>query len=109
MCIRDRVYASIFMLLVAVGADLYPVARIVFEAAIAYVEGGGSPELGSRALILRLTLYFLVLVLGLIPIAPIHITSTTVQNHCGREALAVLGQNYEAMQGKEYGLSLIHI
>ncbi|CDI04779.1 membrane hypothetical protein [Candidatus Competibacter denitrificans Run_A_D11] len=100
-----QVYGSIFMLLVAVGAVLYPVARIVFEAAIAYTESGGSPELRSRALILRLTICFLVLVLGLIPIAPIKITSTTVQNHCGREALALLGQKYEAMQGKEYGFA----
>jgi len=100
-----QVYASIFLLLVAVGAVIYPVARIVFDAALAYTESGSSPERGSRALILRLTIYFLVLVLGLIPIAPIHLTSTTVQNHCGREGFVTLGQKYEAMQGKEYGFA----
>ena len=100
-----QVYASIFMLLVAVGGVIYPVARIVFDAAIAYTESGSSPELSSRALILRLTIYFLVLVLGLIPIAPVRITATTVQNHCGREALALLGQKYPAMQGKDYGFA----
>ena len=100
-----QVYASIFLLLVAVGAVLYPVARIVFDAAIAYTESPSRPEQGSRALILRLAIYFLVLVLGLIPIVPINITSTTVQNHCGREGLVLLGQKYEALQGKEYGFA----
>jgi|APTNR8051073442_1049403.scaffolds.fasta_scaffold00786_21 hypothetical protein len=100
-----QVYTSIFLLLVAVGGVLYPVARIVFDIALAYAENNSSPELGSRALILRLVIYCLVLVLGLIPIAPVNLTSTTVQNHCGREGLALLGQKYEALQQKEYGFA----
>lgn len=98
-----QVYASIFLLLVAVGAVLYPVARLVFDAALGYAEGASGPETGSRALIIRLSVYVLVLVLGLIPLVPVDVSSTTVQNRCGREGLASLGQKYEAFQGKEYG------
>ena len=64
------VYAAIFLLLVAVGLVLYPVARVLFDLAITYAEGGSTPEAGARTLIVRLCIYLLVLVLGLIPLAP---------------------------------------
>ena len=38
------VYAAIFLLLVAVGLVLYPVARVLFDLAITYAEGGSTPE-----------------------------------------------------------------
>lgn len=98
-----QVYASLFLLLVAVGAVLYPVARIVFDAALGYAEGAGGPVSGSRSLVIRLAVYLLVLVFGLIPLAPVDISSTTVQNRCGREGLASLGQKYATFQGKDYG------
>ncbi len=44
-----QVYASLFLLLVAVGAVLYPVARIVFDATLAYTETGGDPRRSARA------------------------------------------------------------
>lgn len=102
-----QVYASIFLLLVAVGAVLYPVARLVFDAAIGFAESDGDPSVGARSLIVRLAIYFLVLVLGLVPIVPLSVSTTTVQNRCGREGLAILGQRYKAMQGKEYGFGQI--
>ncbi|CDI02325.1 membrane hypothetical protein [Candidatus Competibacter denitrificans Run_A_D11] len=98
-----QVYASLFLLLVAMGGVIYPVARIVFDAALHYAEQGGDPGLGSRSLILRLAIYVLVLTLGLIPIVPIKVTTTTVQNRCGRESLATLGEKYETLKSKEYG------
>lgn len=102
-----QVYGSIFLLLVAVGGVLYPIARIVFDAGIGFAESDGAPDLGARSLIVRLTVYFIVLALGLIPLVPLDITSTTVQNRCGREGLAALGQKYEAFKGKEYGFGEI--
>ncbi len=102
-----QVYASIFLLLVAVGAVLYPVARLVFDAAIGYTENGGDPASGSRSLILRLAIYLLVLVLGLIPVVPVTVSGLTVQNQCGREALTALGQNVPALQGGTYSFAKI--
>lgn len=99
-----QIYGNLFLLLVAVGAVLYPVARIVFDLAFDYVEGKIGPELGARTLILRLTIYGLVLVLGLIPLARIDIQSTSVQNRCGREALTTLGQHYEFLNHQNTGL-----
>lgn len=98
-----QVYGSLFLLLVAVGGVIYPVARLVFDAAVAFAEQGGDPALGSRGLIVRLAIYFLVLVLGVIPIVPVNVTATTVQNRCGREGLASLGEKYKTLQSKEYG------
>ena len=69
-----QVHASIFLLLVATGAVLYPVARIVFDIAMGYGEGGSGPEAGARSLIIRLAIYMLVLVLGLVPIVPLQLT-----------------------------------
>ncbi len=97
-----EVYTAIFLLLVAVGAVLYPVARVLFDIAITYAEGGSTPETGARALIMRLTIYFLVLVLGLIPIAPVEVSSTSVQNRCGREALQVMGDSYPALTDGDF-------
>ncbi|MCB1776126.1 MAG: conjugal transfer protein TraG N-terminal domain-containing protein [Candidatus Competibacteraceae bacterium] len=102
-----QVYASIFLLLVAVGAVLYPVARIVFEAAIAYGERGGAPEFGARALIIRLTIYMLVLVLGLIPLVPLNLSAVNVQNQCGQEGLAAAGKQLEFAASKDYGFGEI--
>ena len=98
-----QVYASIFLLLVATGAVLYPVARIVFDIAMGYGEGGSSPEAGARSLIIRLAIYMLVLVLGLVPIVPLHLTAIQVQNSCAREGLATLGQKVDFINNNEYG------
>jgi len=99
------VYAAIFLLLVAVGLVLYPVARVLFDLAITYAEGGSTPEAGARTLIVRLCIYLLVLVLGLIPLAPVEVSSTSVQNRCGREALVVMGEGYPALQQGDYGFA----
>ena len=98
-----QVYGSIFLLLVAVGAVIYPVARIVFDAAINFGEGAGSPTTGASSLLIRLTIYVLVLILGLIPVAPIEVSSTTVHNKCGQQALALVGQDMDSLQGRDYG------
>jgi len=99
------VYAAIFLLLVAAGLVLYPVARVLFDLAITDAEGGSTPEAGARTLIMRLGIYLLVLVLGLIPLAPVEVSSTSVHNRCGREALAVMGEGYPALQQGEYGFA----
>jgi len=98
-----QVYASLFLLLVAVGAVLYPVARLVFDAALAFAESGHSPALGARGLIVRLAIYLLVLVLGLIPLVPLSVNAVNVQNRCGREALVSLGQHYPFLQNRSEG------
>lgn len=98
-----QVYASLFLLLVAVGAVLYPVARLVFDAALAFAESGHSPALGARGLIVRLAIYLLVLVLGLIPLVPLSVNAVNVQNQCGREALVSLGQHYAFLQNRSEG------
>ena len=102
-----QVYASIFLLIVACGAVLYPVARIIFEAAISYGEQGGAPELGARSLIIRLTIYMLVLVLGLIPLVPLNLSAVSVQNQCGQEGLAAAGKQLEFATSKDYGFGEI--
>ena len=102
-----EVYASIFLLLVACGAVLYPVARIIFEAAIAYGEQGGAPELGARSLIIRLTIYMLVVVLGLIPLVPLNLSAVSVQNQCGQEGLAAAGKQLTFATSKDYGFGEI--
>ncbi len=98
-----QVYTSIFLLLVATGAVLYPVARIVFDAALLYGEGGNNPITGARSLIVRLAIYMLVLILGLVPIVPLNLTAVYVQNPCAREGLAALGQKVEFIKNNEYG------
>lgn len=98
-----QVYASLFLLLVAVGAVLYPVARLVFDAAVTFAESGHRPDLGARGLIVRLAIYLLVLVLGLIPLAPLSVNAVNVQNRCGREALVSLGQHYPFLQNRSEG------
>ena len=102
-----QVYASIFLLIVACGAVLYPVARIIFEAAISYGERGGAPELGARSLIIRLTIYMLVVVLGLIPLVPLNLSAVSVQNKCGQEGLAAAGKQLEFATSKDYGFGEI--
>ncbi len=98
-----QVYTSLFLLLVAVGAVLYPIARIVFDATLHFTETGQSPALGARALIIRLMIYSLVLILGLIPVVPLSVNAVNVQNRCGREALASLGQRYEFLKNTSEG------
>ena len=98
-----QVYASLFLLLVAVGAVLYPVARLLFDATLAFAESGHSPTLGARGLIVRLAIYLLVLVLGLIPTVPLSVNAVNVQNQCGREALVSLGQHYPFLQNRSEG------
>ncbi|MCB1810687.1 MAG: conjugal transfer protein TraG N-terminal domain-containing protein [Candidatus Competibacteraceae bacterium] len=102
-----QVYGSLFLLLVAVGAVIYPVARIVFDAAIHFGESAGSPATGASFLLIRLTIYALVLILGLIPMAPVSVSSTSVHNKCGQEALALAGQEFESLQGADYGFGEI--
>ena len=64
---------------------------------------GSGPEAGARSLIIRLAIYMLVLVLGLIPIVPLHLTAIQVQNQCAREGLATLGQKVDFINNNEYG------
>jgi len=100
-----QVYGSLFLLLVAVGLILYPVARLIVDLALAQVEGSTAPEIGARALIAKLTIYVLVLVLGLVPIVPLQVSATNVQNRCGRTALTVLGEATTSVTGEGYGLT----
>jgi|GEM_PF-3485596 len=102
-----HVYASLFLLLVAVGAVIYPVARIVFDAAIHYGETQGSPDLGARSLMIRLSIYALVLALGLIPVVPLEITRTSVQNQCARDTLNEAFNQKPALHNEEYGFGHI--
>ncbi|TVR63186.1 MAG: hypothetical protein EA420_07970 [Candidatus Competibacteraceae bacterium] len=98
-----QVYATLFLLLVGAGAVLYPVARLVFDAALGYAEGRDDPETGARGLIARLLVYVLVLVLGLIPIVPLEVAAVSAQNRCGSEGLAALGERHAALRGSDYG------
>ncbi|MCB1796900.1 MAG: conjugal transfer protein TraG N-terminal domain-containing protein, partial [Candidatus Competibacteraceae bacterium] len=100
-----QVYSSLFLLLVAVGLILYPVARLIVDLALAQVEGSTAPEIGARALIAKLTIYVLVLVLGLVPIVPLQVSATQVQNRCGRTALTILGEATTSVTGEGYGLT----
>ena len=98
-----QVYSSLFLLLIAVGAVLYPVARIIFDATLAFTETGQNPALGARGFIVRLLIYILVLVLGLIPWVPLSVNAVSVQNKCGRESLLTLGQHYPFLQNRSEG------
>ena len=98
-----QVYSSLFLLLIAVGAVLYPVARIIFDATLAFTETGQNPALGARGFIVRLLIYILVLVLGLIPLVPLSVNAVSVQNKCGRESLLTLGQHYPFLQNRSEG------
>jgi len=100
-----QLYATIFFLAVAVGGVLYPIARLVFDAAIAQAESDGDAALGARSLLARLAIYFLVLVLGLLPLIPLEVGGLQVQNRCGRDALQALGQNFKSLQGNDYGFA----
>ena len=44
-----QVYSSLFLLLVAVGLVLYPVARLIVDRALAQVEGSTAPEIGRAS------------------------------------------------------------
>ncbi len=100
-----QVYSSLFLLLVAVGLVLYPLARLIVDLALAQVEGRTDPVAGARTLIARLTVYVLVLVLGLVPIVPLQVSATQVQNRCGRTALTILGEATTSVTGEGYGLT----
>ncbi|MBK8168625.1 MAG: conjugal transfer protein TraG N-terminal domain-containing protein [bacterium] len=100
-----QLYATIFFLVVAFGGVLYPIARIVFDAAISQAESDGDPALGARSLLARLAIYFLVLVLGMLPLVPLEVSGLSVQNQCGRDALQALGQNFKPLQSEPYGFN----
>ncbi len=102
-----EVYAAVFLLLVAIGGVIYPVTRIVFDAAIAYGEGSSNPTSGANSLMIRLTIYSIVLVLGMIPIIPLEITSTKIQNQCAEDLLTSAFEDYKSLQNDEYGFGKI--
>lgn len=102
-----EVYGSLFLLLVAVGAVVYPVARIVFDAAIHYGETQGSPAVGASALMIRLSVYSAVLILGLLPIAPLEVSRTGVQNQCARDTLEAAFHDMPSLHDDDYGFGRI--
>ena len=102
-----QVYASIFLLLAAVGLVLYPLARLITDLALAQVEGRTDPVAGARTLIAKLTVYVLVLVLGMVPIVSLQVSGMTVQDRCEASPLTQNAQAATSLTGEGYGLTTL--
>lgn len=102
-----QVYGSLFLLLVAAGLVIYPVARIVFDAVINYGEQQSSPAPAAGSLMIRLAVYVAVLLLGLVPLVPVEINRTSVQNQCNSDTLEAAYQEMPSLHDATYGFGAI--
>ena len=96
-------YGTLFLLIVATGAVIYPLARLVFDAFGQAVERGGAPDQQAQALLLRLVVYGVVLVLGVLPFVPLTINSTTVHHRCAQASLAEAYDEAPSLHHSRYG------